>query len=87
MLADLPAPVERGLHFNLTERAPPSPALRLHWPRLPARLGLIVMAHLGRLPLQASSSSATPETSSRRARACVFGPSVATSRGDATSRH
>ena len=53
MLADLPDSVERGLHFNLTEGTPLSSALRLHWPRMPALPRLIVMAHLGRLPLQA----------------------------------
>jgi predicted glycoside hydrolase/deacetylase ChbG (UPF0249 family) len=52
-LADLPASVERGLHFNLTEGAPLSLALRLRWPRLPALPRLVSMAHLGRLPLQA----------------------------------
>jgi predicted glycoside hydrolase/deacetylase ChbG (UPF0249 family) len=53
MLADQPRAVERGLHFNLTEGAPLSPELRSRWPRLPALPRLIVMAHLGRLPLMA----------------------------------
>lgn len=39
-----------GLHFNLTEGTPCSPALHSHWPRLPALGRLIAQAHLGRLP-------------------------------------
>jgi predicted glycoside hydrolase/deacetylase ChbG (UPF0249 family) len=42
-----------GLHFNLTEGAPLSPALQRLWPRLPALSTLITQAHLGRLPLAA----------------------------------
>ena len=42
-----------GLHFNLTEGEPLSPALRRVWPRLPSLPSLIALAHLGRLPLDA----------------------------------
>jgi predicted glycoside hydrolase/deacetylase ChbG (UPF0249 family) len=49
-----PAPrVAVGLHFNLTEGRPLSPALRAQWPALPAVQRCIVAAHLGRLPLTA----------------------------------
>lgn len=52
-LASLPAGVERGLHFNLTEGRPLSPALRRLWPRLPSLPRLMLMAALRRLPLAA----------------------------------
>ena len=52
MLTDLPIGVDRGLHFNLTEGVPLSEELRRRWPRLPALHGLILRAHLGRLPLR-----------------------------------
>lgn len=42
--------VATGLHFNLTEGEPLSPALRRHWPRFPALGALITRACLGRLP-------------------------------------
>ncbi len=42
-----------GLHLNLSEGAPLSPALAAVWPQLPALPQLIVMAHLKRLPLDA----------------------------------
>ena len=42
-----------GLHFNLSEGEPLSPALKQLWPRLPALSTLIIQAHLGRLPLTA----------------------------------
>jgi len=42
-----------GLHFNLTEGMPLSPALACVWPKLPALPRLIADAHLGRLPLAA----------------------------------
>ncbi|MFT3818507.1 MAG: ChbG/HpnK family deacetylase [Rubrivivax sp.] len=45
--------VRVGLHWNLTEGRPASPALAAHWPRLPALPRLIALAHLGRLPLAA----------------------------------
>lgn len=54
-LAALPAVVagrvRAGLHFNLTEGKPLSPALARRWPRLPTLPRLILLAHLGRLPL------------------------------------
>ncbi|HEY9109582.1 MAG TPA: ChbG/HpnK family deacetylase [Roseateles sp.] len=53
MLADLPAAVERGLHFNLTEGEPLSAELRRHWPHLPRLSRLVALAHLGRLPRSA----------------------------------
>ena len=56
-LAALPAVadgrVQLGLHFNLTEGAPLSPALSRHWPLLPALPRLIALAHLRQLPLAA----------------------------------
>ena len=42
-----------GLHFNLTEGRPLSPALARVWPRLPSLPRLLLMAHLWRLPLGA----------------------------------
>jgi hypothetical protein len=42
--------VRAGLHFNLTEGEPLSPALRQRWPRFPALGVLIGQAFLGRLP-------------------------------------
>lgn len=42
-----------GLHVNLTEGRPLSPALAAVWPELPALPRLIVAAHLRRLPLAA----------------------------------
>ena len=53
LLAAVPQTVSCGLHFNLTEGTPMSPALRRHWPRLPALPRLIAAAHLGRMPLPA----------------------------------
>lgn len=52
-VAALRARALAGLHLNLTEGAPASPALARHWPRLPGLLRLIADAHLGRLPLDA----------------------------------
>lgn len=52
-LGGLPARVELGLHFNLSEGAPLSAALAQHWPRLPRLPKLIIDAHLRRLPLAA----------------------------------
>ena len=52
-LGPLGARLEAGLHFNLTEGAPLSPALRTVWPRLPSLRALLVRAHLGALPLAA----------------------------------
>lgn len=56
-LAALPAVrqgrVRTGLHFNLTHGQPLSPALRAEWPHFPDLQALIVMAHLGRLPMTA----------------------------------
>lgn len=49
-LADLPAAVELGLHFNLTEGEALSRELRAAWPRLPTLPRLIASAHLGALP-------------------------------------
>ncbi len=42
--------VATGLHVNLTDGEPLSPALRKHWPRFPRLGALIALAHLGRLP-------------------------------------
>jgi len=52
-LAGLPQAVQRGLHFNLSEGEPVSPALRGAWPQLPALPRLIAAALAGRLPLPA----------------------------------
>ena len=45
--------VRLGLHWNLTEGRPLSPALAAAWPQLPALPRLIVLAHARRLPLAA----------------------------------
>lgn len=45
-------PVAAGLHFNLTQGEPISPALRRRWPRLPGLGELIARAVLGRLPAE-----------------------------------
>ena len=50
-LRTAPPWVARGLHFNLTEGTPCSPALRQHWPRLPTLGWLVAKAHLGGLPM------------------------------------
>jgi predicted glycoside hydrolase/deacetylase ChbG (UPF0249 family) len=54
-LATLPAVaagrVRAGLHLNLTEGRPLSPALARLWPNLPALPRLIALAHLRRLPM------------------------------------
>ncbi|MEO6032044.1 MAG: ChbG/HpnK family deacetylase [Burkholderiaceae bacterium] len=57
-LEGLPATVEVGLHFNLTEGAPLSHHLRKRWPRSSSLVGLILRAHLGLLPRRALSSEA-----------------------------
>lgn len=49
-LALAACPAATGLHFNLTEGEPLSPALRRHWPRFPALGALMAQAFLGRLP-------------------------------------
>ena len=51
-LKSLPA-VRVGLHFNLTEGRPLSPALARVWPQLPPLQTLITQAHLRRLPVTA----------------------------------
>jgi predicted glycoside hydrolase/deacetylase ChbG (UPF0249 family) len=48
-----PQRLHLGLHLNLTEGRPLSPALAAHWPRLPALARLIALAHLHQLPLAA----------------------------------
>ena len=53
LLADLPAVVQRGLHFNLTEGAPLSAELRGVWPQFLPLPRLILAAHLRQLPLAA----------------------------------
>ena len=52
-VAALRGPALAGLHFNLTEGRPLSPALAHHWPQLPSLPRLLILAHLGRLPLAA----------------------------------
>ena len=50
MLERHPASVSVGLHINLTEGRPLSPALTRAWPRLPSLPRLILLAHAGLLP-------------------------------------
>lgn len=52
-LRDVPSGVQRGLHFNLSEGAPASAALRREWPALPRLPRLLLAAGLRRLPLAA----------------------------------
>ena len=47
------AGAQAGLHFNLTEGRPLSPALARRWPQLPSLPRLLLAAHTGRLPLAA----------------------------------
>lgn len=52
-LAMLPAAVETGLHFNLSDGQPLSAALRRVWPQFPSLPRLLALAALRRLPLAA----------------------------------
>jgi predicted glycoside hydrolase/deacetylase ChbG (UPF0249 family) len=52
-VAGLRSQAQAGLHFNLTEGRPLSPALARLWPKLLPLPRLLVDAHLGRLPLAA----------------------------------
>ena len=52
-VAGLRAQAQAGLHFNLTEGRPLSPALARLWPQMPTLPRLLLDAHLGRLPLAA----------------------------------
>lgn len=52
-VAGLRSRAQAGLHFNLTEGRPLSPALASVWPQMPSLPRLLVDAHLGRLPLAA----------------------------------
>ena len=52
-VAGLRCQAQAGLHFNLTEGRPLSPALARWWPQMPSLPRLLVDAHLGRLPLDA----------------------------------
>ena len=49
-LGDLPAEVNLGLHFNLTQGRPLSRRLAQVWPTLPSLARLATQAHLGLLP-------------------------------------
>ena len=53
VLAGSKTPLELGLHFNLTEGAPSSAALRAHWPVLPGLARLLALASVRALPLAA----------------------------------
>jgi chitin disaccharide deacetylase len=53
VLARSQAPLELGLHFNLTDGAPCSAALRTHWPALPGLARLLALATVHALPLAA----------------------------------
>ena len=50
LLRGLPASVDLGLHFNLTEGRPLGPRLAQAWLELPGLKTLIARAHLGLLP-------------------------------------
>ena len=52
-VAALRGPALVGLHFNLTEGRPLSPALARHWPQLPSLPRLLIESHLGRVPAAA----------------------------------
>jgi hypothetical protein len=52
-LANAPASLELGLHFNLSEGAPLSAELRRRWPALPGLARLLAAAALRALPLAA----------------------------------
>ena len=52
-LAGLRSQAQAGLHFNLTEGRPLSPALARWWPQMPTLPRLLLDSHLGRLPLDA----------------------------------
>jgi predicted glycoside hydrolase/deacetylase ChbG (UPF0249 family) len=52
-LARSAAPLELGLHFNLSEGAPLSRELGAHWPTLPGLARLLALAALRRLPIAA----------------------------------
>ena len=52
-VAGLRSQAQAGLHFNLTEGRPLSPALARLWPQMPTLPRLLLDAHLGRLPLAA----------------------------------
>ena len=52
-LGKRPVGVALGLHINLTEGRPLSPALARVWPRLPSLPRLILLAHAGLLPRSA----------------------------------
>ena len=53
MLADLPASIDVGLHFNLTEGEPLCAEMRTHWAQMPRLPSLIALAHLRAVPLAA----------------------------------
>ena len=53
LLGRRPGDVSLGLHINLTEGRPLSPALARVWPRLPSLPRLILLAHAGLLPRSA----------------------------------
>jgi len=53
LLASSRPPIALGLHFNLSEGAPLSAALRAQWPTLPSLASLLARAHLRALPLAA----------------------------------
>ncbi len=49
-VAKLRGQSQAGLHFNLTEGRPLSPALARHWPQMPSLPRLLLAAHARRLP-------------------------------------
>lgn len=53
LLASSRVPLAIGLHFNLSEGAPLSTALRAHWATLPGLARVLAQAHLRTLPLAA----------------------------------
>lgn len=60
-LRSLPATVQVGLHFNLTEGEPLSAGLRRHWPRLPSLRRLLALAALGQLARPALAAAIADE--------------------------
>lgn len=66
LLGGLPETVDVGLHINLTEGRPLSPALARVWPQLPELPVLMVRAHLGLLPRAALHDEVQAQLSALR---------------------
>ncbi len=61
VLATAKAPLQLGLHFNLSEGVPLSGVLRAHWPTLPGLTRLLALAPVRRLPLAAIEAEFTAQ--------------------------